>query len=169
MGQTPDLKAGAEIGRRELVGSELVHVASLLLLNFSVKVVHHKNRISFCGGLLKRNRGAFLPKVRPVGVRCAHLSKTAQVGPASSAEYPISQRCNISRQSKKGHAASAVATRPCQTQGRARSVLVMPAKSKGWAPRLRGAVHPSVPDFSWRELGGGSLPRPRTRRITHQF
>src|ERR1700687_3836749 len=41
-GTKPDLKAVAVIGRRELVGRELAHVASLLLLKFSVKVVRHK-------------------------------------------------------------------------------------------------------------------------------
>src|ERR1700687_4964960 len=57
----PDLKAVAEIGRRELVGRELAHVASLLLLKFSVKVVRHKYWISCCGGLWKRNRSRIPP------------------------------------------------------------------------------------------------------------
>jgi hypothetical protein len=69
-GTKPDLKAVAEIGRREPVGRELVHVSSLLLLKFSVKVVGHKNRISFCGGLWKRNRRSIPPENRgKIGTR----------------------------------------------------------------------------------------------------
>ena len=73
-GTKPDLKAVAEIGRRELVARELAHVASLLLLKFSVKVVGHKNWISCCGGLWKRNRrGIPLPGFGHVEVRGTQL------------------------------------------------------------------------------------------------
>jgi hypothetical protein len=69
-GTKPDLKAVAKIGRGEPVGRELAHVSSLLLLKFSVKVVGHNNRISFCGGLWKRKwREHFLRKSGEIGTR----------------------------------------------------------------------------------------------------
>jgi hypothetical protein len=66
-GTKPDLKAGAEVGRRELVGRELAHVASLLLLKFSVRLFVTRTGFPSVEGCGKEVRGAFLPRFVPWG------------------------------------------------------------------------------------------------------
>ena len=69
----------------ELVGRARAHVASVRFLEFSVKVVRHRNGIYFGGGLWKKEqvwmRGWFSRPLVP-GVCGAHTSKTATDGAA---------------------------------------------------------------------------------------
>jgi len=92
-----DLKAVSGIGRRDLLGREFAHVASLRFLKLSVKVVRHKNGISCCGRLwrtsvspvrgLAHHRVSVRIGVRPVpGFPHLHLrlppfAKSAKDGP----------------------------------------------------------------------------------------
>src|SRR5579864_9678446 len=76
------LQAVAGIDRRHLIGREFAHVASLSFLEFSVKVVRHKNWISFCGGLWKRNRRRITPGVRHVEAVVPTFRKPRKVGAA---------------------------------------------------------------------------------------
>jgi len=81
------LQAVAGIDRRHLIGREFAHVASLSFLEFSVKVVRHKNWISFCGGLWKRNRRRITPGVRHVEAVVPTFRKPRKVGQPWSLHY----------------------------------------------------------------------------------
>jgi hypothetical protein len=76
-----------------MVGRVLAHLTSLLVLDFSVKVVRHKSLVFFCGRLWKRSLGRKRPGLEkgPSSVFLSNL-KTSSV---SQPRLPDVANCHV--------------------------------------------------------------------------
>ena len=72
------------VARGERVGRALAHVASLLFLKSSVKVVRHKNWEFSCGGLWKKTVGGGVENVP-----CRRFSSGHEAGECSVRRVPL--------------------------------------------------------------------------------